>query len=173
MQENTRESLELVRGLAEGLRGGFWEDMDLLGALSSLAETFRASTDLRVVRHLDPDIPSVGPEVEQTLFRVAQESMTNVARHAAADTVELELRRHTEGGEECLVLTVSDDGRGYRPGSTGFGIAGMRERAEAIGGSLDVGGRQGGGTQLRLVIPTDPSGPRGVVPHPRPSDRAS
>ncbi len=158
VQENTRESLELVRGLAEGLRGGMWEDMDLLGALTSLAETFRASSDLQVVRRLDP-LDSLGPEVERTVFRVAQEAMTNVARHARADTVELELRRQEEDGQECLVLTVTDDGRGYRPGSAGFGIAGMHERAKAVGGALDVGGLEGGGTRLRLVVPAGAVGP--------------
>ena len=173
VQENTRESLELVRGLADGLRGGTWEDMDVLGALSSLAETFRASTDLRVVRRLDPHTPAVGPEVQQTLFRVAQESMTNVARHAGADTVELDLRLHHAAGEDCLVLTVTDDGRGYQPGSAGFGIAGMRERARAVGGTLEVSRREGGGTQLRLVVPVVPPDTRRDVPAPRPSTRVS
>ena len=172
VQENTRESLELVRGLAEGLRGGMWEDMDLLGALSSLAETFRASTDLRVVRRLDPDTPPVAPEVQQTLFRVAQESMTNVARHSGADTVELELRLHDTAGEDCLVLTVTDNGRGYLPGSAGFGIAGMQERARAIGGTLDVGRREGGGTQVRLVAPVIPPARPGLQA-PLPSARVS
>ena len=173
VQENARESLELVRGLAEGLRGGMWEDMDLLGALSSLAETFRASTDLRVLRRLDPDTPPVRPEIQQTLFRVAQESMTNVARHAGADTVELELRLHSAADDECLVLTVTDNGRGYLPGSAGSGIAGMRERARAIGGTLDVSRRESGGTQMRLVVPVVPPEPRHGQQPPRPSARAS
>ncbi len=173
VQENTRESLELVRGLAEGLRGGMWEDMDLLGALSSLTETFRASTDLRVVRRLDPETPPVGPEVQQTLFRVAQESMTNVARHAGADTVELELRLHHAAGNDCLILTVKDNGRGYPPGSAGFGIAGMRERARAIGGTLDVSPREGGGTEMRLVVPVVAPPSRHGVQRPQPSARVS
>ena len=171
VQENTRESLEVVRGLAEGLRGGTWEDMDLLGALSSLAETFRVSSDLRVVRRLDPTLLAVAPVVEQTVFRVAQEAMTNVARHAGADTVELELRRQAEKGEDCLVLTVTDDGRGYQPGSAGFGIAGMRERARALGGTLDVTARESGGTRLRLIVPASPA--VGVELVPQPSGRAS
>ena len=173
VQENTRESLELVRGLADGLRGGTWEDMDLLGALSSLAETFRASSGLRVLRRLDPTLPPVAPEAEQTLFRVAQEAMTNVARHAGADTVELELGRSEEEGQDCLVLTVTDDGRGYRPGSAGFGIAGMRERARAVGGTLDVRRRESGGTRVRLVVPTAAPRAGDLGGRPRPSGRAS
>ena len=154
VQENTRETLSLVRRLAEGLREGLLEDMDLLGSLTSLATTFGASSRLHVSRRFDRSVTEVDPEVHTALFRVAQESLTNVARHADADAVVLELRQHTEAGHRCLVLTVADDGRGYRPGSAGFGIAGMRERARAVGGTLTVGPRADGGTEVRLTVPS-------------------
>lgn len=153
IRENTRESLDIVRGLAEGLRRGLLEDMDLIGALTSLAATFASSGELQVIRRLDRRAAGVGPEVQMAVFRVAQESLTNAARHAGADTVTLELRQHEAAGQRCLALTVSDNGRGYRPGSAGFGIAGMRERARAVGGTLALTVGQGGGTQVRLVVP--------------------
>lgn len=153
VQENARESLELVRGLAEGLRRGAWEDMDLVGALTSLAATFQSSSGLRIVRRFEHALPAVEPQVHETLFRVAQEALTNVARHADASTVVLSLDRQRDGDQDCLVLAVTDDGSGFAPRRMGSGIAGMRERARAVGGQVSVGPAQDGGTEVRVAVP--------------------
>jgi two-component system sensor histidine kinase UhpB len=153
IRENTRESLDIVRGLAEGLRRGLLEDMDLVGALTSLTATFAASDELQVIRRFDRRATALDPEVQMALFRVAQESLTNAARHAGADTVTVELGQHEDAGQKCVALTVSDNGRGYQAGSAGFGIAGMRERARAVGGTLALSAGQDGGTQVRFVVP--------------------
>jgi two-component system, NarL family, sensor histidine kinase UhpB len=85
------------------------------------------------------------------IYRVAQEALTNVARHAGARRVELSLERR---GDE-VVLTVSDDGRGLPEGaaSSSYGIRGMRERAMLVGGQISIVGAPGGGTRVRLSIP--------------------
>lgn len=127
--------------------------MDLVGALTSLTATFAASGDLQVIRRFDRRVTALAPEVQMALFRVAQESLTNAARHAGADTVTVELGQREDAGQKCVALTVSDNGRGYQVGSAGFGIAGMRERARAVGGTLALSAGQGGGTQVRFVVP--------------------
>lgn len=87
------------------------------------------------------------------IYRVAQEAMTNVARHADATAVELRLER---GGDE-VVLTVRDDGRGLPPAAHGssHGIRGMRERAMLIGAAFTIEPAPGRGTEVRLSIPLD------------------
>lgn len=157
IQENARESLELVRGLAEGLRRGTWEDMDLVGALTSLAATFQSSSGLHITRRFEQAFPSVEPQVHETLFRVAQEALTNVARHAHASKVVISLGRQQEAGQDHLVLAVEDDGAGFVPHRMGSGIAGMRERARAVGGELTIGAGEAGGTEVRVAIPAVPA----------------
>jgi two-component system, NarL family, sensor histidine kinase UhpB len=93
----------------------------------------------------------LGEEEELVIYRVAQEALTNVARHADARRVELSL----EMRDDDVVLTVKDDGRGLLPGalSSSHGIPGMRERAMLVGGQLSVTAAAGRGTQVRLSIP--------------------
>jgi two-component system sensor histidine kinase UhpB len=83
------------------------------------------------------------------IYRIAQEGLTNIARHAGAAHVELSL---TSDGQR-VVLRVTDDGRGMNGASEGAGIRGMRERAILIGADLTVGPSSAGGTEVRLVLP--------------------
>jgi two-component system sensor histidine kinase UhpB len=85
------------------------------------------------------------------LYRVAQEALTNVARHAAAGRVEVELRQTRSG--DAVLLEVVDDGRGTGRLREGAGIRGMRERAMLIGATLTVEPHEDGGTRLRLFVP--------------------
>jgi signal transduction histidine kinase len=93
----------------------------------------------------------VAPELETAVYRIAQEALTNVAKHAHAQHVALELRREPEG----LRLTVEDDGVGFDPGGPlgGFGLVGMRERLELAGGTLEVRPREPGGTRVEAWFP--------------------
>jgi two-component system sensor histidine kinase UhpB len=91
----------------------------------------------------------LGDEVELVLYRVAQEGLTNAARHASATRVELGLR-YRPG---MALLTISDDGRGLRGAPEGAGIRGMRERALLIGAELTLGTGPLGGTEVRLRVP--------------------
>jgi two-component system sensor histidine kinase UhpB len=150
LRETARRGIEDVRRIATRLRPEALEDLGLQSALSALATRFGERAHLRVERRLE-QIPSLPDEEELVIYRVAQEALTNVARHADAEHVELSLERR-EGG---VVLTVSDDGRGLSPDalSSSHGIHGMRERAMLIGGHISIRGAPGRGTQVRLSIP--------------------
>ncbi|MEU8749464.1 HAMP domain-containing sensor histidine kinase [Streptomyces chartreusis] len=148
-QEITRESLDEVRRLVRRLRPGVLEDLGLVSALTSLSQDFATHTGLRVVRRLDSDLPALDHESELVLYRVAQESLTNAARHADARRVEVSLH----GADEAVVLDIADDGRGIEAACEGAGIRGMRERALLAGATLDITSTPGTGTRIRLTAP--------------------
>jgi two-component system sensor histidine kinase UhpB len=149
VQETTRNSLDEIRRIARRLRPGVLEELGLISALKALATEF-STTGLTVHRSLNNDLPDLGTETELVLYRVAQESLTNAARHAHARHVHLTLRRCHNGAELC----IGDDGRGLRRAPEGAGIRGMRERALLIGADLTLGPRPDGGTEVRLRVPT-------------------
>ncbi|MFF2361359.1 HAMP domain-containing sensor histidine kinase [Streptomyces sp. NPDC058122] len=149
VQEITRGSLDEVRRLARRLRPGVLEDLGLISALTSLTEEFSTHVGLRVVRRFDTGLPVLDQQTELVLYRVAQEALTNAARHAEASQVEVSLQ-HTD---EVVVLAVVDDGRGNGVAREGAGIRGMRERALLIGATLDVTSPPQAGTQVRLTVP--------------------
>jgi two-component system sensor histidine kinase UhpB len=155
-QEITRASLDEVRRLVRRLRPGVLDDLGLFSALTSLTEDFATHTGLRVVRRLDTDLPTLDQESELVLYRVAQESLTNAARHADARQVEVYL--HRAGG--ALVLEIADDGRGIKAACEGAGIRGMRERALLAGAALDITSTPGTGTRIRLTTPVARKQPR-------------
>jgi two-component system, NarL family, sensor histidine kinase UhpB len=154
-REAVRRSLDDVRRIARELRPEVLDDLGLQSALRSLCTAAAAHDDLHVERELELE-DAVGPEVELVVYRVAQESLTNVMRHAGASEVLVALR-HVGGG---LRLVVRDDGRGLPSGidPAGAGIAGMHERALHIGGRLTVSSAPTGGTEVRLDVPL-PEGP--------------
>ncbi|HWM32995.1 MAG TPA: histidine kinase [Pseudolysinimonas sp.] len=147
-QQAVRTSLEDVRQVAHRLRPGVLADLGLQSALASLGSEFSRSSGIPVTREVDPDLPELDGDIELVLYRVAQEGLTNVARHARASHVELTLRRAGDG----LELRITDDGRGG-PITEGAGVRGMRERASLIGARLTVSSRESGGTQVLLVVP--------------------
>jgi two-component system sensor histidine kinase UhpB len=152
LQETTRETLSEVRRISQRLRPGLLEDLGLVNSLASVALELTNTTGIRVVKGFAPGLPKADAETELVLYRVAQEALTNVARHSHATTAELGLYRR--GGQ--LVLRVADDGVGLRPGAhhrEGAGIQGMRERAMLVGGSLTISPRDGGGTEVLLSVP--------------------
>ncbi|MEU3277963.1 sensor histidine kinase [Streptomyces antibioticus] len=148
-QEITRSSLDEVRRLVRRLRPGVLEDLGLVSALTSLTHDFATHTGLHVVRRFDADLPALDPEAELVLYRVAQESLTNTARHAEAGRVDVSLR----GADEAMVLEIADDGRGTEVAREGAGIRGMRERALLAGATLDITSTPGTGTRIRLTTP--------------------
>nr|WP_202552460.1 HAMP domain-containing sensor histidine kinase [Streptomyces sp. SID8352] len=148
-QEITRESLDEVRRLVRRLRPGVLDDLGLISALTSLTQDFATHTGLRVTRRFAPDLPALDHETELVLYRVAQESLTNAARHADAERLEVSLSR----AEGAVVLGIRDDGRGIEAACEGAGIRGMRERALLIGGSLDIVSAPGSGTRISLTAP--------------------
>ncbi|NED82389.1 sensor histidine kinase, partial [Streptomyces sp. SID11233] len=111
----------------------------------------------RVRRAGDRELPPLDKGVELVLYRVAQEALTNVVRHARATEARLTLR----ASPREIELTVADDGRGLGDAPEGAGLRGMRERALLIGAHLSLGTAPGGGTEIRLTAPltTRPSPP--------------
>ncbi len=149
VREMTRAGLDEVRRLTRRLRPGVLDDLGLVSALTSLTEDFATHTGLRVGRRFDSDLPVLAPETELVVYRVAQESLTNVARHAEAEEVTVALRH----ADDRVVLEVTDDGSGIQAPREGAGIRGMRERALLIGATLDITPAPHAGTRVRLTAP--------------------
>ncbi len=149
MQEITRGSLDEVRRLVRRLRPGVLDDLGLVSALTSLSGEFATHVALRVVRRFDTGLPVLDHQTELVLYRVAQEALTNAARHAEADKVEVSLCRIGE----AVVLSVVDDGRGIQAAPEGAGVRGMRERALLVGATLDITSPPQAGTAVRLTVP--------------------
>lgn len=157
-----RKSLELlgsvldrVRELSESLRPAHLDSVGLRRSLAQLVERWEETTGLEAeYRYRGPD-EGLGEDRNIHVYRVLQEALTNVARHAEATRVLVEVR----GGEERWSLRVRDDGVGFsdaRPdGPRGHGILGMRERARLLGGEVRIRGERGEGTEVELVAPTE------------------
>jgi two-component system sensor histidine kinase UhpB len=149
-REAVRRSLEDVRRIARELRPEALDHLGLLSALRSLCISTGAQAELRVTPELDLGEMAPSTEVELVIYRVAQESLTNVARHAHATEAVVALQT-VDGG---LRLAVRDNGRGLAPDAhDGAGITGMRERALLIGARLVVVSTEGRGTEVRLDVP--------------------
>jgi two-component system sensor histidine kinase UhpB len=147
-----RQALEEVRRIARELRPEMLEHLGLVSALTELSRKFAGQSGLRIERRFADDLPPLSDEAELTVYRVAQESLTNVARHAQASRVEVAL----EPGAGSVVLRVVDDGRGMdeRVALNGHGgLRGMRERAVLVGGALAVKRAREGGVEVRLEVP--------------------
>jgi two-component system, NarL family, sensor histidine kinase UhpB len=155
-QETTRHSLDEVRRIARRLRPGVLEDLGLASALTALTSQFATHAGIRIHRRLHSGLPPLSSQVELVLYRIAQESLTNAARHSGATTVELSLAP-ADGG---VLLSVTDDGAGLDGSAEGAGIRGMRERALLVGGELTVGAGPEGGTRVLLYVPIAEEGPR-------------
>ena len=153
LQETTRGALDEVRRISQRLRPGLLEDLGLQNSLASLAAELTETAGIPVTKGFGPGLPALDPAVELVVYRIAQEALTNVARHSRASRVHLGLSRRGR----TVVLQVADDGRGphHQEHVEGSGIQGMRERALLVGGSLTVGRREGGGTEVVLVVPVE------------------
>ncbi|WP_027006486.1 sensor histidine kinase [Conexibacter woesei] len=147
-QEALTAAADGVREIMQGLRPEALEDFGLRGALLALASAFAERTGVSPRRDLD-QLPALPEETELVVYRVVQEALTNVARHAEGfRSVSLSARH--EG--DMVVLVIDDDGAGRRGAAPGTGLAGMRERALLAGGTLMVSDRDGGGTVVRLEV---------------------
>jgi two-component system sensor histidine kinase UhpB len=145
------ESLDDVRRIARELRPEALDDLGLVNALIALCSRFDAQDGPRIRRELPGRLPPLSPDVELVIYRVAQESLTNVVRHAGATAATVSV----EANAEVLILFVRDDGQGMPadvPRDTA-GISGMRERAMLIGARLEIEPGAGGGTTVRLIVP--------------------
>jgi two-component system sensor histidine kinase UhpB len=149
-KQAVRLALDEVRRISSELRPEMLEHLGLVSALTELSMTFARVSGLRVERQFDPALPKLSPEAELAVYRIAQEGLTNIARHAAATEVTIALER----GLGSIVLSVSDDGHGFvGPLQEHGGLRSMRERAVLIGGALAVKTSRRGGVEVRLEVP--------------------
>ena len=150
------DTLASVRRIASDLRPLMLDDLGLTAAIEWLAHDVSRRTGIPVHARLPLAEPDVDQRVAIALYRMVQEALTNVARHAQTKAVEVELR--VKG--LSLLLVVSDDGVDMtdaalqRSGS--FGLLGLRERAQMLGGEVTIGKRAGGGTRLSVRVPAHP-----------------
>jgi two-component system, NarL family, sensor histidine kinase UhpB len=149
VQEAARSSLDELRRVVRRLRPGVLEDLGLLSALTALTVDFTVLTGVTVRRSFDPSPPNLDATVELVIYRITQEGLTNIARHAAAGEVMLTLTGH----DRKVILRLEDNGKGLQSSHEGAGIRGMRERAILVGADFSIASRPGGGTELRLVVP--------------------
>ena len=146
--ELTSSTTDDVRQIARRLRPETLDELGLANALGALADRTAAYSGLEIARHGDPP-PPLHPDTELVVYRVCQEALTNVVRHAEASRADLWLS-HNGGAIEVCVM---DDGKGIDGDRPENGIQGMRERALMVGGDLDILRRAVGGTEVRLRVP--------------------
>jgi PAS domain S-box-containing protein len=149
------KNIEDVRGMAFRLRPGVLDDLGLVDALEWYTADFERRTEIACVFE-HKDVPGLNEGISTAAYRIAQEALTNVARHASAGRVDVALK--SKNG--LLTLAVVDDGMGFNaqdltPESEGLGVAGMRERATLVGGALEVHARPKKGTQVYFKVPID------------------
>ena len=150
--ESLRGVLRDLQALARGLRPSALDDLGLRAALEALVDELAGSTGVRVESQLGDDDPALRPDHAGHLYRCAQEAVSNAIRHAGAQRIHLALSRRA--GE--VLLEVRDDGRGFdpaQPASGGLGLQGLRERAELMGGGLELVAAPGRGTIVRIRVP--------------------
>jgi signal transduction histidine kinase len=152
LRELVVTTLQDVRRLAVELRPKALDDFGLVPAIERLVETFREQTGIEV--DLEPRLGEerLPGEVETTLYRITQEALTNVVKHAQAHRVSIVLMRR----DASVAAIIEDDGRGFgdaETASNGLGILGMRERISLVGGRLEVESSPGSGTTLSIEVP--------------------
>jgi two-component system, NarL family, sensor histidine kinase UhpB len=145
------DTIDSVRRIAGQLRPPVLEDLGLGPALESLLERFLRKSGLEV--DLQAETAEVPPAARRALYRIVQEALTNVVRHAGARKVRVRL----ESSPEQVVMEIADDGRGIPPGMIhdphSLGLVGMRERAAALGADFEVVAGPTGGTTVRVAVP--------------------
>ena len=156
--------IDKLRALITELRPAALDELGLMAAIEALTE--RSATTAGLDIKTDFALPEtwgrerLDPELESTVYRLVQEALTNVVKHARAERVDLQVSMN----EDAVTVTVRDDGIGFDPATTseGFGLVGMRERLELIGGRVDISSAPGQGTEVRAELPV-PSQSRPVV----------
>ncbi len=153
-----------VRQLSSDLRPGVLDDLGLSAAIEWNVQEFASRTGLRTSLQLTADDSAIAASCATTLFRILQELLANVVRHAQASTLSVGLRN----SGDSLVLTVTDDGRGITEeelaSKESLGIISIRERVNLFGGSVVIHGEPGKGTTAEVTIPVQPCLPEWASP---------
>lgn len=152
LTELLSQGIAMKRRIIDGLRPAFLEELGLVAALRTLGEEFARGGD--EVLNLDVPVADVETSAARALalYRIAQEALTNIRKHAHARHVTLAFRVHGE----CLELEVADDGAGFRAGASRahqHGLGGMKHRVQMCAGEFRIDTRPGGGTKITVAIP--------------------
>ncbi len=151
--ERIAGAMNVVRRIATELRPAVLDDLGIVAALEWQAQRFARMSNVRVAVDLPATDPPLDSNARTTVFRIVQEALTNVARHAGARTVHVSM----QADDTQVVVVISDDGRGITEAELSdrcsLGLLGQYERAAAAGGTLSIDSLSTGGTQVRLVIP--------------------
>jgi signal transduction histidine kinase len=154
MLKLTDAMIESVRRIASELRPSILDDLGLVEAIEWLGQQFQERTGIvcRCERH--GDSVKLNAEQSTAAFRIFQEALTNILRHARPTRVDVSIRQ----GDGCFTLTIRDNGGGFIESSKqdrlSLGLLGMRERSLAVGGTLHIESAEGAGTTITLRIPT-------------------
>jgi signal transduction histidine kinase len=147
------KAIQTVRKIATDLRPSILDDLGLLAALEWQAHEFGKRSGIRAIFHTTEEEVDVSPRIAISLFRICQESLTNVARHSGAEEVMIQFRRDGDR----LILRIEDDGKGFDPDEKSWnkslGLIGMKERSLMIGGQLEIKSQPGEGTSLTVSLP--------------------
>ncbi len=164
MAEQIDQAIESVRRISSELRPPVLDRLGLAAAVDWLVRDCEGKTDVAIVLNVEKLGEPVDPLVSTAIFRIVQEALTNVVRHASAKQVRVEL----VGSDDTLALTIHDDGRGIEPtaaeGPRSLGIIGMRERVHLVGGSFRIEGGPDKGTAISVTVPRRPRPPAGLAP---------
>ena len=154
MDGQLNHTVQSVRRISADLRPVMLDDLGLATALEALMKQVSRSSKIRCTFDLNPDRLAIDKRLATPLYRVAQEALNNIVKHAAATEVKLSLYRDAANS---LILEVRDNGKGLTPEdrrkAASFGLIGMRERAYALGGELRIESQPGNGTTIRVTIP--------------------
>lgn len=159
MRGQIGDALEGVRRFARGLRPPALDELGLVPAIESHVRSVRAISQIDLTLEAGSPGSRLPPEAELAVYRIVQESLSNVLRHSGATRASVRLSR--EGGR--LVVCVRDDGRGFpveevQRAGRGLGLFGMNERAAYLGGTVEVRSAPGEGTEVRAKIPVEAAG---------------
>ncbi|MDT6995660.1 sensor histidine kinase [Burkholderia cenocepacia] len=157
MHALARGAVAATRRIASDLRPLMLDDLGFAAAMQWLVEDFRHRHGIACALHVEPPELQLDEPYATAVFRIAQEALANVARHAAASHANVEL----VCGGEAIALTIRDDGAGFDPAvprkSSSFGLVGLRERAYLVGGTLRIATTLGEGTTVEVEIPRVPT----------------
>ena len=167
--ENIDEAIENIRRLAKDLSPTVLESLGVSAAVRFLLEEFGKSSNIAVAADIDEVNDLLAPKVQRHIYRIFQEALTNIGRHAQARQVKAMIK----GSEQCIDVLIQDDGKGFevdevladRPKARRFGLATIKERVQLIGGSLDLKSELGSGTKITFTVPAGRGESDGGISH--------
>jgi len=166
---NIDEAIENIRRLAKDLSPTVLESLGISAAVRFLLEEFGKSSNIAVAADIDEVNDLLAPKVQRHIYRIFQEALTNIGRHAQARQVKAMIK----GSEQCIAVLIQDDGKGFevdevladRPKARRFGLATIKERVQLIGGSLDLKSELGSGTKITFTVPAGRGESDGAISH--------